>query len=163
MIVALPPQVLFTHIHLNMLIKESDLDYILRFIVGEGNGFNRLGNLSTVSSDQEKTAVNKNGQRAQKRGLLVESATGTDGIEGGNTALVWNWRCGTRAVFKRARNEQLRDQTRISVSVRLSFRERWDFQEKWPKVTREMSLHGSCGWLFFCRLSARASFDPNWQ
>lgn len=133
MIVALLPQVLFTHINLNILIKESDLDYILKFIVGEGNGFNRLGAL---------------------RVLLVELAMGT---EAGKHSPMWNWRCGS---FQKSQ-KQLRDQTRISVSVRLNFRERWDFQEKWRKVTRDMSLHGSCGWLFFCRLSARASFHLN--
>lgn len=63
MIVALPPQVFFTPIHLNILIKEGDLDYTLKFIVGERNGFNRLGDLS------------------------VESAMGIDGNKGGNRAL----------------------------------------------------------------------------
>lgn len=51
MIVTVPPQVLFTLKYPN---KTKYLDYILKFIVGEGEGFNRLGNLSTVSSDQEK-------------------------------------------------------------------------------------------------------------
>lgn len=51
MIVAVPPQVLFTLKYPN---ERKYLDYILKFIVGEGEGFNRLGNLSTVSSDQEK-------------------------------------------------------------------------------------------------------------
>lgn len=46
-IVALPPQVQLIHIHFNILRKESDVAYILKFIVGEGNGFNRLRDFST--------------------------------------------------------------------------------------------------------------------
>lgn len=64
---ALPAQVLVTHIDFNILIEESDLDYILKFIVGEGIGFNRLGGLSTVEfwpgESSRKQSERRQGQK----------------------------------------------------------------------------------------------------
>lgn len=122
MIVALPPQVFFTHIHLNILIKEGDLDYTLKFIVGEGNGFNRLGDLSTLSPDckkkaKKKAAVNKSREdKGTKTGSVSRVSNGDRWHQGGKQSPCWGWRCGTRTVLKRARNDQLRPDRNFSFS-----------------------------------------------
>lgn len=106
-----------------------------------------------LSSDQGKSFGNK--IREDRVMKMVEWAAGTDGTKGepgpqcgtGDAALGQVWR---------ESEKNNRDQTTISVSMRLNFTERWDFPENWHKVTEDRSAHESCGWF---TPSARASLD----
>lgn len=53
--------------------------------MGEGNGFNRPGNVSTVSSDKEKAAINKTrGDKDTKMGSVCRVSNRDRRHQGGN-------------------------------------------------------------------------------
>lgn len=121
--------------------------------MGEGNGFNRPGCVSTGSSNQEKAAINEaRGDKGTKMSSVSRVSKRDRWHQGRNHSPCVELEVHHQGSLQKKQKRTTKRPQQNLCFMRQSFRERWDFQEKGRKVTRDRSLHGGCGWLFFCKM-----------